>query len=78
MEQTITEENEEDNYIVEKLDTDDEDTTANQDIKNDMEELTGEGVEIEKDLNFCVQLQPDDEEYKPVIKKIKLVCEIYN
>jgi len=81
MDQLITEENEEDNdYVVEKLDTDEEDMIANQEIKNDTEELIGEGEEVEKEIDndLCAQLQSDDEDFTPVIKKIKLVCEICN
>jgi bifunctional DNA-binding transcriptional regulator/antitoxin component of YhaV-PrlF toxin-antitoxin module len=81
MDQLITEENEEDNdYVVEKLDTDEEDMMTNQEIKNDTEELIGDGEEVEKEIDndLCAQLQSDDEDFKPVIKKIKLVHEICN
>ncbi|XP_012223549.1 uncharacterized protein PF3D7_1120000-like isoform X2 [Linepithema humile] len=69
-------ENEEDiEYIVEKLDTDEEEESMREykeeykeDYKEDIE--TNEKREIDQDL--CAQLQSDDENSEPVIKKIKL------
>lgn len=72
------EENEEDiEYIVERLDTDDEDMIEAQAVKDETEELAGEEEEREKEIDndLCAQLQ-SDEDNKPVIKKIKLMHEV--
>lgn len=74
-----TEENEEDiEYIVERLDTDDEDMIETQAVKDETEGLAGEEEEREKEIDndLCAQLQSDDENNKPVIKKIKLMHEV--
>lgn len=71
------EENEEDiEYIVERLETDDEDMVETQEVKNEIEELAGEQREKEIDQDLCAQLQSDDEDSKPVIKKIKLMNKV--
>lgn len=74
-----TEENEEDfEYIVERLETDDENMIGTQTVKDETGELVGEEEEREKEIDndLCAQLQSDDENNKPVIKKIKLMHEV--
>lgn len=73
------EENEEEiEYIVEKLDTDEEESMELQD-KGDEEEVVGEEEEEAKEIDndLCAQLESDDETSKPVIKKIKLEAQVY-
>lgn len=75
-----TEENEDDiEYIVERLDTEDEDMDENEnkDASRGLI-LKGEEEEKEIDQDLCAQLQSDDEDSKPVIKKIKLIQEVWN
>ncbi|XP_072744631.1 uncharacterized protein [Anoplolepis gracilipes] len=69
------EENEEDiEYVVERLVSDEEETTEIQGIKEESEEIIDEEEEEEKEIvnDLYTQLQSDDEEIKPVIKKVKL------
>lgn len=75
-----TEENEDDiEYIVERLDTEDEDMDENEnkDASRGLI-LKGEEEEKEIDQDLCAQLQSDDEDSKPVIKKVKLIQEVWN
>ncbi|XP_050448024.1 uncharacterized protein LOC126849813 isoform X2 [Cataglyphis hispanica] len=71
---TGDEENEEDiEYIVERLETDEEEATEMQEVKEETEEIIDDEEEGEKEIvsDLYTQLQSDDED-KPVIKKIKL------
>lgn len=68
-------ENEEDiEYIVERLETDEEEATEMQEIKKESEEIIDDEEEGEQEIvgDLYTQLQSDDEDMKPVIKKIKL------
>lgn len=74
----VTKENEEDGeFLVERLD--DEDMVENEQMKNDGMELATEVEEGETviDKELCAQLESDDEDNKSVIKKIKLMQEVY-
>lgn len=76
-----TEENEDDNeYVVERLDLDEDDTMDTQENKVQVAEMGTVEIEEEKDSSdICLQLQlSDEEEHKPVIKKIELseVCDL--
>ncbi|XP_029662719.1 uncharacterized protein LOC115235219 isoform X1 [Formica exsecta] len=69
------EENEEDiEYIVERLDTDEEEATDMQVVKEETGEIIDDEEEGEKEIvsDLYTQLQSDDEDMKPVIKKVKL------
>lgn len=74
-----TEENEDDiEYIVERLDTEDEDMDENENKDASRGLILKEEEEKEIDQDLCAQLQSDDEDSKPVIKKIKLIQEVWN
>lgn len=69
------EENEEDiEYVIEKLDTDEEEVTEIQNVKEEIEEIIDDEEETEKEIvnDLYTQLQSDDEDMKPITKKIKL------
>lgn len=69
------EENEDDiEYVVERLDMDEEEVLDSQEVKMETQHMIDEEEEEEKviDSDLYAQLQSDDENIKPVIKKIKL------
>ncbi|CAL1687364.1 unnamed protein product [Lasius platythorax] len=68
------EENEEEiEYVVERLEMDEEEEIETQDVKEEsMEIIDDEEGEKEIDDDLYTQLQSEDEEMKPVIKKVKL------
>lgn len=70
-----TEENEDDNeYVVERLDLDEEDPMDTHEEKVTAEVGTEEMEEEREANDICLQLHlSDEEEHKPVIKKIELV-----
>lgn len=66
-------------YVVEKLDTDEEESM--EEMGETQEQYKEDAVEADEkreiDHDLCAQLQSDDENSEPVIKKIKLSEVIY-
>lgn len=72
-------EEEEIEYVVERLD--DDDILENQEIdeqNNDMKVVKSEEIYVQKEVDdLCAQLQSDEDDSKPVLKKVKLPEVIY-